>query len=81
MSDVPVTDFVTKSKIRMVTTNNIEVTLESLGNEAIYTPLDTLGDSIKVTGDNSKYVKITSTGENDFELDLSGSVTSNVTAG
>lgn len=79
-SDVPVTDFVTKSKIRLVTSSSLTIGLDDLGNEAVYAPLDTVGDFLRVnTGDN--YVKITTTGENDFELNLSGTVTSNVTAG
>ena len=79
-SDVPVTDFVTKSKIRIVTSTNLTVELEDLGNEAVYAPLDTVGDFLRVNN-GSSYVKITTTGDDDFELNLSGSVTSNVSAG
>jgi hypothetical protein len=51
-------------------------------NDAIYSPLESVGSFMKVT-DGSSYVKITNTGSSgdDFELDLSGTVTSNVTAG
>jgi hypothetical protein len=81
-SALPASDVITKRNILFAQSDNFETTLNELANDALYAPLESVGSFMKVRN-GSGYVKITNTGSSgdDFELDLSGSVTSNVTAG